>query len=1007
MSSSSDLRSPGVLETKAPALSTSDAERVAWEVFGVRGAAHALDSERDQNFKLFAEGSAGGGREFVLKVANPAEDPAVLDLQTRALLHIAARDPTLPVPRVLTTAAGAPSQIVAAPDGRRHVVRLLSYLPGAVLEEVPHPPQLLRNVGATLARLGRALRGFFHPAAGHELLWDLKLAARLREHALHIEDAERRRLADRFLERFETRVLPGLPGLRAQVIHSDVNCQNTLVDASGERVAGIVDFGDMVHAPLVNDVAVTVSEAMLGEPDPIAAAAEVVAGYHAVEALHEEELALLFDLVAARLAVGVTISAWRVKEHPENRDYIAGGDRPIWAVLERLAGMDPGFVHCCFRAACGLSPCRTAPKLVAWLGDRAGSFGSVLELELRAARKRRVPADAVLVDAPDGPDPKRGLDELLAGADVGLGAYRERRGGGAVSPIHADERRTLHLGIDLFVAPGTEVRAALDGAVHDVDAGAARSVILEHAVEGGLRFYTRYGGLSRDSLEALRPGARAARGERLGRVGDATTGARALPHLHFQIVADLLGLRERFPRAGEPSKGAVWQSLSPDPNLILGIAPEAFEAREADVERLLERRARLLGPALTHFYDRPLHVVRAQGAWLIDVSGRAYLDAYNNVPHVGHCHPAVVQALARQAATLNTNTRYLYESVLDYAERLADTMPGSLQVSMFVNSGSEANDLAWRLAKAHTGQRGAIVVAGAYHGATDAVNDLSPYETESAGELAPHVRAIPAPDGYRGVYRRDEARLGERYAAAVDDAIASLRADGLAPAAFFLDTLLASSGIVIPPAGYLGAVFARVRAAGGLCVADEVQAGFGRTGEHMWGFEAHEVVPDIVTLGKPIGNGHPVAAVVTTPEIVASLASRGEFFSTFGGNPVSCAAGLAVLDVIEREGLRENARKVGAHLRAGLDALAKERSLIGDVRGAGLFAGVELVRDRATLEPAEAEARAVMNHMRDAGVLVGLEGPLDNVLKIRPPLVFTEANADQLLEALDRALAAM
>jgi Ser/Thr protein kinase RdoA (MazF antagonist) len=341
---------------KAPVFSTSDAERVAWELFGVRGAARALDSERDRNFRLSAEGRGEGAREFVLKVANSAEDPAVLDLQTRALLHIAARDPALPVPRVLTTAAGAPSQVVAAPDGRRHVVRLLSYLPGAVLEEVPHPPQLLRNLGAILARLGRALRGFFHPAAGHELLWDVKLAARVREHVVHIEDAERRRLADRFLERFETRALPRLPGLRAQVIHSDVNRQNTLVDASGEGVAGIIDFGDTVHAPLVNDLAVTVSEAMLGKPDPIAAAAEVVAGYHAVEALHEEELDLLLDLVAARLAVGVIISAWRVKDHPENRDYIAAGDRLIWEMLERLAGMDPGFVHCCFRAACGLSP---------------------------------------------------------------------------------------------------------------------------------------------------------------------------------------------------------------------------------------------------------------------------------------------------------------------------------------------------------------------------------------------------------------------------------------------------------------------------------------------------------------------------------------------------------------------------------------------------------------------------------------------------------------------------
>jgi 4-aminobutyrate aminotransferase-like enzyme/Ser/Thr protein kinase RdoA (MazF antagonist) len=788
--------SAAVLESKAPAFSAPDAERIAGDTFGVHAAARPLESERDQNFRLRSK----DGREFVLKIANSSEDPAIVDFQTRALLHVAACDPAFPVPRVFATAAGEHSQVVEAPDGRSHIVRLLSYLHGSLLGEVPHPPPLLRNVGDTLARLGRALRGFYHPAAGYELLWDLKHAARLREHARHIEDASRRRLADRVLERFEARVLPRLPGLRAQVIHNDVGCNNALVDAGGEVVAGIFDFGDMVHAPLVNDVAVTLAEMILDEPDPMAAAMHVVAGYHAVEPLREEELALLFDLTAARLAVGVAISAWRVKDHAENRDYIAGYDRAFWAMLERLADMDPDVAHDRFREACGLSP-------------------------------------------------------------------------------------------------------------------------------------------------LARP---------------------------------------------------------------VGAAPaEGLEAREEDVERLLERRVRLLGPALSHFYDRPVHVVRGRGAWLIDVSGRAYLDAYNNVPHVGHCHPAVVEAIARQAATLNTNTRYLYESVLDYAERLAASMPASLQVSMFVNSGSEANDLAWRLAKAHTGQRGAIVVAGAYHGATDAVNDLSPSELASEDDLAPHVRTIPAPDGYRGAWRRGEPRLGERYAAAADDAIASMRANGLAPAAFFLDTLLASSGVVIPPAGYLAAVFERVRAAGGLCVADEVQAGFGRTGDHMWGFEAHGVVPDIVTLGKPIGNGHPVAAVVTRPEIVASLASQGEFFSTFGGNPVACAAGLAVLEVIEREGLRENAQRVGARLRTGIETLAKDRSLIGDVRGAGLFAGVELVRDHTTLEPAAAEARAVVNRMRDDGVLIGLEGPLGNVLKIRPPLVFSEANADRLLEALDRALGAL
>ncbi len=326
-----DTASPGVLEAKPPAFSASDAERVAEEIFGVVARARQLESERDQNFRLQAE----GGRDLVLKIANPAEDPAVLDFQTRALQHLASCDPSLPVPRVVTTSTGESAGNVDGLDGRRHVVRLLTFLPGTTLGTLPHASRPLRDLGATLARLGHALRGFFHPAAGHELLWDLKHAARLRERVAHIEDGERRALVDRTLEVFETQVLPALPRLRAQVIHNDVTCDNTLIVPGADGIA-IIDFGDLVHAPLISDVAVTVSEVILAAPDPIAAALEVVAGYQDVEPLRGEELALLFDLVATRLAVSRAISAWRVQQHPENRDYIVGDDRLAWRMLERF-----------------------------------------------------------------------------------------------------------------------------------------------------------------------------------------------------------------------------------------------------------------------------------------------------------------------------------------------------------------------------------------------------------------------------------------------------------------------------------------------------------------------------------------------------------------------------------------------------------------------------------------------------------------------------------------------
>jgi len=777
-----------VLEAKAPAFSTEQAVEIAQQAFGIRASAQLLGSERDQNFRLRAD----DGPEWVLKIANPAEDLAVLDMQTQALLHIAQVDPELAVPRVKANSDGALLYPLEGPDGRQSIVRVLSFLPGQFLDDVTPHPGLVRDVGTTAARLSRALRGFFHSAARHELLWDLTQASGLHALTQYIGDQGHRRAVEDVLDRFDAEVLPKLLNLRAQIIHNDINCVNTLVD--GDRVTGVIDFGDLIHAPLVADLAVPIAELIVESTDPMATAAELTAGYHSVTPLEDDELNLVFDLVSTRCAMHVAISNWRVGTHPENSEYIMAGVQEYGTLLEEMKEWDRDSMNAALRRACAM-------------------------------------------------------------------------------PISV-------------------------------------------------------------------------------------------------AVSD-------------------FSTQSSDEN---------------NLQPMIERRRQLLGPGLELSYDRPLHVVRGEGVWLTDATGRSYLDAYNNVPQVGHCHPAMVGALARQAATLNTNTRYLYESVIEYAERLTATMPGELSVCMFVCSGSEANDLAWRLAKAHTGNDGAIVIEDAYHGTTDAVYELSPAEHGDGRPLAEHVAAVPAPDGYQGRFRRDDPQYADHYAAAIDDAIASLDARGFAPAAFYLDMILSSSGILVPPPGYLAAAFEKVRAAGGLCVADEVQSGFGRMGDHFWGFSAHDVVPDIVTLGKPIGNGYSMAAVVTRLEIVESLIEESEFFSTTGGNSVACAVGLAVLDVLEQEGLQEAAARVGAQLRSQIEKLSRQHSLIGDVRGAGLFIGVELVRDRSTLEPATEETAAIVNRMRELGVLVGIDGPHANVLKIRPPLVFDESHAVQLTDALDRAL---
>lgn len=418
---------------------------------------------------------------------------------------------------------------------------------------------------------------------------------------------------------------------------------------------------------------------------------------------------------------------------------------------------------------------------------------------------------------------------------------------------------------------------------------------------------------------------------------------------------------------------------------------------------MIERRRNLLGPAYALFYQEPLHLVRGEGVWLYDTDGRKYLDMYNNVPHVGHCHPQVVDALQQQIARLNTHTRYLHDNVLDYAERLTGKLADGLDTAMFSCTGSEANELALRIARTVTGGSGIVVTEFAYHGNTQATHEISTSEF-AAEDRAEHIVAVPFPDTYRGEFRG--AGAGEEYAGYIAQAIDELGRRGIKPAAFIIDTIISSGGVVEPPPGYLRKAAEIIRKAGGMFIADEVQPGFGRTGRYFWGYEVDGMVPDIVTMGKPMGNGHPLAATITRREIVDEFAASGRYFNTFGGNPVSCAAGLAVLDIIEQEGLQENARVVGEYIIAGLQDLARKHEVIGDIRGNGLFIAVELVKDREQREPATDYTVDVVNGLKNRGVLTGSIGPDENILKLRSPMVLSKDNADYMLEVFDQVLTA-
>lgn len=770
-----------VLQTTPPRFSEDDALGIAATTFGIEAtAARDLGSERDQTFLLKG---AGGEDLAVMKVSNPAEDPATLDMEALAARHVHGVDPDLGValPWLAPDAGRAdPAGVVPADrvrlvaDDGEHWVRAYDVLPGTSrIDPTELSDRALGAWGETTARLGRAMRGFFHPRAQRTMLWDVQHAPRVRSMLEDVADPRMRAAVEAVLDRFEEVVLPVWPSLRAQVVHGDLTVDNALVDADG-FITGVIDFGDMSHSALAIDVASILDSLTAGRDghEIFRAARLILDGYQELTPLEPGEIRIMGELWAARCAVTIAIGSWRSARELE----------------------DPEF---------------------------AQRFNEVV---LRT--------------------------------------------------------------IETILSAGWEETATLLG--------------------GGARL-----------------------------PGDA---------------------------------------------------------------ELIARREAAFGPAMEPLtYDRPIHMASARGVWMTDIAGRVYLDTYNNVPCVGHAHPRVTEAVARQSRLLNTNLRYLHASAIELAERLIATCPPGLDTVLFVNSGSEANDLAWRLATTATGNAGGLCTANAYHGISEAIAVLSP-ETWPAGRQPAHVETWAPPDTFRGLH------LGTDGFAA---AIGRLAERGVAPAVAILDGVLTSDGFADLDPAYVQALVRLTHEAGGLWIADEVQGGHGRTGDAMWSFERFGIAPDFVTLGKPMGNGHPVAAVITRREIAQAMADETVFFSTFGGNPVSAAAALAVLDVLEDERVLARTKTAGEALRAAVRDVATRHPAIGDVRGMGLANGVELVRDPSSKEPDAARTAAVRDGLRERGVLVGTTGAAGNILKVRPPLAFTTDEVPVFTAALEDTLAAV
>ncbi len=1013
-------------------------QQLAAEHFAILATAKPLSGEIDLNFLL----QTPEGQKFTLKIAHPGTQASYLEFQNALLNTLAAAGLGLEIPKVMRNTVGEEITAIIAPDGNVQLIRLLSWVEGRCFADVnPHTAPLMEASGEMCGKLSRALNGFDHPAAHRFIKWDCSQAAWTGEQLGAISDPEKRALARHFLDYFEKKALPLLPYLRQSVCYNDANDYNILVshDIKNPSIPGVIDFGDAVFTHSINELAILCAYGAMDKPDPLSAIFHFTKGYHQQWPLTETEAKALLPLLVGRLLISVTSSALNMTERPEN-SYLQISDRPAWDLLKKLHKLPHELVEATVRQACGWEPFPKNSIFKNWAINRfhtaaqdqpvhivQASFTEAVWLDLSVGS----PDLGCYADIEDAQKLHLNIAQVH-GNVLGLGRWDEVRpfyttDAYAVQGNDGPEWRTVHIGLDLFLPPGTPVMAPLEGRIHsfkdnanDRDYGPA--IILEHEITPEtlyddmafnrpestekLIFYTLYGHLSRKSLDNLTIGQAVAAGEAFCEIGPMPENGNWSPHLHFQVILDMMGWEGDFPGVAFPRWRELWKSICPDPWLLLFGKPSPPPPAALAASQILDFRRQHLGKNLSVSYQKPLNIKRGWQQYLFDDSGRRYLDTVNNVAHVGHEHPRIVRAGQRQMAVLNTNTRYLHENIVRFSEELLATFPKGLSVAFFTNSGSEANELAMRLAKNFTQQKDMVVVEVGYHGNTQGCVDISSYKFGGpGGKGAPqHTQVVPIPDAYRGIYRGYTNETGLKYAVHVGEAIQKIQREGRGVAAFICESVISCGGQVTLPPGYLAAAAQQIRAAGGLLISDEVQTGCGRHGAYFWAFEEHGVLPDIVTIGKPIGNGHPLGVVVTTTAIADAFANGMEYFNTFGGNPVSCAIGQELLRVIKEEALQQNALETGAYLTTALRDLASRYPVIGDVRGPGLFLGLELVDDPIILTPSEQKANYLANRMRELGVLMSTDGPFHNVLKIKPPIVFNKKDADFLMGMLERVM---
>ncbi len=949
-----------------PTVGIEDATRILRELWGLDAHdAVELGSQQDRNFRVdTAEG------RFVLKFGNPGLPIQQLRLQNQALARLADAVPELTVPAARPTLAGDDLG-TASVGGEELPVRCVTWVDGTPLTDVPPSAALAASLGDAAARLATALADVPHEQAPRTG-WDLRVAADLvRELAPSIPDPDLRAEIERTAADAADMLGTVADLLPVQLIHGDITDDNVVADATGARVVGVIDFGDLSSGWRVAELAVGTTTLIAHSPAEPWRVLDQVRAFDAVAPLDAAEIAALWPLVTLRAAALVAAAHHQLALDGENPHVAQEIDRNETA----------------FRAAAAIG----------W--DEA-------ELVLRAALRPLADAPAASATLLPADTPITHLDLSVYAPVWDAGAWlrdsaidaevmRVREPGSVVATRHGEARpdhgialspaapRTVSIGVELFLDAGTALAAPFSGeASVDGDAVVLASDGAEMRIEGvaltGVGFIESGDPLGTSS-------------ERLRVTAVRTAGLTP-------------------PTRIRASERAQWAEVCPDPLPWIGLDapapdPGVPSSTAVPASALLERREAAFARVHERYFANPPRIERGWRHYLLDEDGRSYLDIVNNVTAVGHGHPRIAEAAAAQWRRLNTNSRFHYGELVRYSERLASLAPDGLDTVFLVNSGTEAVDLAIRLVRAATGRATVIGLREAYHGwsmASDAVSSSLNDNPHALSSRPDWVRLADVPNPVRGTHRGPDS--GPAYVADFEKLVEQLVAESTPPAGLIGEAVFGNGGGVLLPDGYLTGVYAAVRAAGGLCIADEVQVGFGRLGHHFWAFEQQGAVPDVITIAKSIGNGQPLGAVITTRAIAEAFAAEGSFFSSAGGSPVSCVVGNTVLDILDDERLIDNARIVGDHLRDRLAALGATHPSVGAVHGMGLYLGLELVSDRAAMTADGALAKAVCEELLTEGVIVLPTGDGKNVLKIKPPMTLTTADADYFVERLGAVL---